>query len=246
MIDYYDDIYKNRLNRYGNDFQSRIVGQRRKVFENYLLKSVYRIDFEYGDKIYPGILEPYSQDETKTMQYLLTDLDLNLEIGSIIEVQKEELLFGNENKEYWLVYWIENKQAAGYHRYTVLKMTHTIKWKDREGNDQETLAYFYGQQDNMLKDELKSRSRSHVLYTENLKLSFFITCFNKNIRKDDYFEITIGEEDNRLTESYVVTGYDIISTPGIEYVSVDPVYIRDNTPAPQKESTDSEEDYYWL
>ena len=43
----YFDIYKQRVNRYGIDYQSRLQGKREHNFELYLLKSVYRVDFEY-------------------------------------------------------------------------------------------------------------------------------------------------------------------------------------------------------
>ena len=49
---YYEDIYLKRLNRYGYDYQSRIQGQRERVFEDKLLKSVYRVDFEYDGEMY--------------------------------------------------------------------------------------------------------------------------------------------------------------------------------------------------
>jgi hypothetical protein len=81
----------------------------------------------------------------------------------------------------------------------------------------------------MLKDEIRSRSRSDVIYTENLKSSFFVMPTTEFIRKDDYLEIGEGV----LKEAYRVTGYDIISTPGVEYVTVDPVYLRDNSEPPK-------------
>jgi hypothetical protein len=87
----------------------------------------------------------------------------------------------------------------------------------------------YGQEDNMIKDELRSRSRMDTLYGENLKSSFFIMPTNEFLRKDDYLEIGQGV----LREAFRVTGYDIHSTPGVEYVTVDPVYLRDHTPAPK-------------
>jgi hypothetical protein len=83
----------------------------------------------------------------------------------------------------------------------------------------------YGQQDNMLKDEIRSRSRMDAIYGENLKSSFFVMPTTEFIRKDDYLEIGEGA----LKEAYQVTGYDINSTPGVEYVTVDPVYLRDNS-----------------
>ena len=37
----YYDIYNKRLNRYGNDYQSRLQGKREHQFELYLSRSVY-------------------------------------------------------------------------------------------------------------------------------------------------------------------------------------------------------------
>lgn len=63
-----------------------------------------------------------------------------------------------------------------------------------------------------------------------------------NIRKDDYIEV--GEDE--LKEAYVVTGYDIQSTPGVEFVSVDPQYIRDLTEPPIQSAEDSDSDFFWI
>ena len=48
-MNYYNDVYLKRLNRYGLDYQSRVQGQREREFENYLLKTIYRVDFLYED-----------------------------------------------------------------------------------------------------------------------------------------------------------------------------------------------------
>ena len=85
---FYEDVYLNRLNRYGNDYQSRITGQRRKVFENYLYKTPFRVEFMYNNNFQVASLEPYKQNETKTLQYLLTDLALKLPNGTILEIEK--------------------------------------------------------------------------------------------------------------------------------------------------------------
>ena len=234
---YYEDVYLKRLNHYGVDFQSRIQGQREENFRRQLAKSVYYVEFEYEGVMREGELTPMRQNETKTMHYLLTDVHLDMPNGTILFIpDKDNILCP------WLIYYLEDIKASGYNRYIVLKMTHYLTWKNRQGETCSTWAYFYGQEDNMLKDELKSRSRSKVLYTENLKLSFFIMPLNENIRKDDYLEVTQG----KLTEAYVVTGYDIQSTPGVEFVSVDPQYIRDKSDPPIQGADDSDDDFYWL
>ena len=234
---YYEDVYLKRLNHYGVDFQSRIQGEREENFRRQMYRSVYYIEFEYDGVMREGELTPMRQNETKTMQYLLTDVHLDMPNGTILFLpDKDNILCP------WLIYYLENIKASGYNRYIVLKMTHYLTWTNRAGKRCTTWAYFYGQEDNMLKDELKSRSRSKVLYTENLKLSFFIIPLNENIRKDDYLEVTQG----KLTEAYVVTGYDIQSTPGVEFVSVDPQYLRDHSDPPTQDAGDSDDDFYWL
>ena len=234
---YYEDVYLKRLNRYGIDFQSRMQGQREENFRRQLLKSVYYVNFDYDGEVQEGELNPMRQNETKTMQYLLTNVHLDIPNGTILFIPDK-----NNELQPWLIYYLESLKASGYNRYIVLKMTHLLSWKDRDGIERESWAYFYGQEDNMLKDELRSRSRSKVLYTEPLKLSFFILPVNEFLKKDDYLEVGEGN----LKEAYVVTGCDIQSTPGVEFVSVDPQYIRDLTPPPEKTEEDSKEDFFWI
>ena len=237
MDNSYYDIYLKRLNRYGNDYQTRTQNKRERDFENYLLKSVYRIEFEYDTKINPATFERYKQDETETLHYLLTRVDVNIPNGTILMLPNKD-----DELKPWMIYYLEAIKASGYNRYIVLKMTHFLKWKDREGNSRSSWAYMYGQEDNMLKDELQSRSRSDARYTENLKGSFFVLPTNEYLRKDDYLEVGEGA----LKEGYRVTGYDIQSTPGVEYVTIDPIYLYDNSPAPEKQEGDNEKDYFWL
>ena len=239
----YFDIYKKRLNRYGNDYQERIQTEREKLFLLYLKKTIYWVTFEYNGEERVGSLEPYRQDDTKTLQYLLTPISEELEVGTV-------LLLTNKKGQQWryLIYYKDDHATNGYNKYTVLKITNLITWISREKEQCEIWAYFYGQEDNMLKDELKSRSRSHILYNENLKLSFFVCPLNNKIRKEDYFEIEITDSNGVATkEAYIVTGFDKISTPGVEYVSVDPVYIYDEEDSKKTISDDySGDDYFWV
>lgn len=234
---YFEDIYKKRVNRYGLDYQSRIQREREELFDLYLLKTIYRVDFLFEDEEVAGSLEKYKQDETQTLQYLLTKTNVNMPNGTILMIPDKDKI-----KKPWLVYYLEDIKASGYNRYIVLKMTHYLTWTARDGSQQESWAYMYGQEDNMLKDEIRSRSRMDTIYGENLKMSFFVMPTTPKIKKDDYLEIGTGE----LKEQYRVTGYDIQSTPGVEYVTVDPTYEYDLTPAPQLQPGDSEDDFFWL
>ena len=67
MLDqHYTSIYNKRLNKLGTDFQSRLEGQRAKEFDNFLLKSPNRVDFEYEGDFVAGVLEQYKEDYSET------------------------------------------------------------------------------------------------------------------------------------------------------------------------------------
>lgn len=240
----YFDIYKKRIDRYGDTQQERIQKQREKVFDIKIQNSVYKVSFEYEGEIHYGTLERNSQDNSETRQYLLTKTDLIIPAGAIVSITD---LAGKTND--WMIYYLEQIQASGYNKYIVLKMTHEITWKNKKGFLCSSKGYVYGQEDNMLKDEIRSRSRTHVLYDENIKLNFIVMPTSKELQKDCYFTIkTTGIE-----EAYQVTGYDIISTPGVMFVSMDPTFIRNEdseTIVPYEEKDEDgnfiESGYFWL
>ena len=236
-MEYYDDIYSVRLNRYGRTYQDRIQTKREKEFYDYLAKSVYLVKFNYNDAEVVGSFEKYKQDNTQTLQYLLVDVNTNIAPGTVLFIPNKD-----DELKPWMVYYLENMRASGYNRYIMLRMTHFLDWTAQDGSEQTTWAYMYGQENNMLKDELKSRSRMDTLYTENLKSSFFICPRNQYIKKDSYF--IVGEKP--FQEFYRVTGYDLQSAEGVEYVTVDPVYEYDLTPAPEKQTGDSEDEFFWF
>ena len=211
--------------------------KREKEFAQYLNKTVYKVIFSFGGEDQIGSFERYKQNDTQSLHYLLTDVHLNIPNGTVLLIPDKD-----EVEKPWMVYWLENIEASGYNRYVMLKMTHFLTWTARDGSDCSSWAYMYGQEDNMLKDEIRSRSRMDTLYGENLKSSFFVLPTTPNIRKDDY--IIVGEKP--LQEYYRVIGYDIQSSEGVEYVTVDPVYEFDQTPAPEQKVTDNPADFFWL
>ena len=233
-MSYYDEVYLKRLNRYGYDYQSRVQAQREREFEGKLLKSVYRVEFEFEEETHPATLERYKQDETELMQYLLTRVSLNIPSGTILMIPDK-----NSELQPWMVFWLESIKASGYNRYIVLKMTHFITWRDADGNIQETWCYFHGNGDNALKETIKS---SGAIYVEDSNIRFAVMPLNTALLKNTYIEVGEGV----LKEAYSVTGYDIHSTPGVEYVSLDPMYIKNLTPAPPKTEEDSSDVYFWL
>lgn len=219
----YIEIYKRRLNRYGLDYQSRVQGQRERDFDNYLLKSIYRVDFWYNDTFTPATLERYKQDYSEIQCYLLTRRELDLPNGTILMIESRD-----GTTKPWMVWWKEEIEASGYNRYVVLKMTHTITWRDAENILHEQWAFFSGPGNANMSDTLKSPS-GEAIYKENNNLYMFVTSYNNKIVRDMYFEITFKD----TATAYVVLESDVNSTPGVIYATADSSYIRD-------ESADSE------
>ena len=71
-MSYFTDVYLKRVNRYGNDYQSRVQGKREENFEYYLLKSVYRVDIEVFLKTM------YYNFKDITSRYLIENCNLSL------------------------------------------------------------------------------------------------------------------------------------------------------------------------
>lgn len=234
MSNYYQDVYLKRLNRYGLDYQSRLRGQLERDFNNYLLKTIYRVDFNFEQEYHPGSLERYKQDYTETSCYLLTKRDLIIPNGTILELESQ-----NGDKTPWMVWWLEKIESSGYNRYVVLKMTHQLNWKIKEENFS-AWGYFSGPGNTTINDIIESETGA-PLYLENNNLHMFITTQNDNLLKDVYFEVKQGN----ITQGYVVREFDINSTPGIAYLSVDPVPLREEDKI-ELTDKDSNEDIFWL
>lgn len=235
MSEYYNSVYAKRLNRYGLDYQSRIQTQRERDFDNYLYKTIYRVDFEYDGKMIPGSLEHNKQDYSETQAYLLTQIGVQIPNGTVLQIQSK-----NGIETPWMIWWLEQIEASGYNRYIVLKMTHQLTWKiDNVSTTQ--WGYFSGPGTSTISDTIKSSSGKPI-YSENNNLHMFITSYNNTIERDLYFEVV--QKDTK--QGYVITEFDINSTPGVAYISVDPVPLREEQIAPEPSTDDSQEDYYWL
>lgn len=228
----YFDIYKKRMNRYGDNATDRLEKGRQQNFEKFLYQSPHYTKFQYKDKEVECVFEPSSQDETKTVMHVLCRVGEKFNPGDIVTIC---------GKRYMFWYWDE-RQDSGYNRWNVIKLSQCIEWLNEDGSTWSNEAYIFSQQTNMLKNELKSRSRSATLYLENLKLDFMIMPSDKNLEIGSYLVIKIDD----MSRAERVTGIDFLSTPGVMYVSMDPTIERDLTPPSEKKPEDNDNDYFWL
>lgn len=236
-MDNYSDLFRRRINRYGYNQQTRIQGRREREFESLLKRSIYRVNFFLNNKRIPAILKPMKQDKAETLHYLLVRTGNELELGTILQIP------GRKNKKKpWMIFYMDDRKASGYNRYVVLRMTHNLGWWDQDHKRHNSWAQMFGQQNNLMVDMLKSRSRFAALYSESVKGPHLIMPINQNLQKDSY--LTISQYG--ITRAYRVTGTDIQSTGGVMYVTLLPVMIRDESIAPEPQAGDQEKDFFWL
>lgn len=235
MSNYYSNVYQKRLNRYGLDYQSRIQGQREKDFEAYLYKTIYRVDFDFDGTMHPGSLEQSAQDHSETQCYLLTRRELVIPNGTVLFIENK-----NGDKAPWMVWWLEHLEASGYNRYVVLKMTHELTWIYEEEKTTQW-GYFFGPGQSAM-SSTNQASGANAIYRENNNAYRFVTSFNESLIRGSYFEVIY----KGLAQAYVIKEFDVSSTPGVAYITVDPVPLRDLTKAKVCPVHDSTEETFWL
>lgn len=232
----YSDVYKARVNRYGLNYQSRVQNMREKSFEDYLIKSVYRVDFKHEDIWQPASFEPLKQTDAKTLHYLLTRVDLNMDAGTVLMLPNKDEVF-----EPWMIIYLEDYKASGYNRYLTVKLKNMV-----EINGVSTPVCFYGPGERFMRDTIKSRggfsSGGGAIYLEDQNNYLMIMPFNPDIKKDLYLEIGEGA----MKQPFRVMGYDIQTDPGVEYVTLEIVYEYDKSEEPLQYPTDDESDWFWL
>ena len=92
-------------NRYGIDYQSRIQFES-KLFDLYLVKSIYRVDFYFNNILTAGSFEKYKQDETQTLHYLLTKTDVSIPNGTILMIPDKDKV-----EKPWMVYYLRTDKG---------------------------------------------------------------------------------------------------------------------------------------
>jgi hypothetical protein len=231
----YVSIYRKRLNRYGKDYASRIEGKRAREFEDFLLKTPNRVDFEYKGDLVAGVLEQYKQDHSETQGYLLTTRDTELPSGTIITFKNK-----NNQNQNWMVWWQEQIKTSGYNRYVILKMSHLIEWS-KDGVKNKQWSFFSSPGTRAVRDTAISGAEG-ALFMENNNSYMFITPYHQDFTRDSYLEMPNGE----LVSAYRVVEFDNIATPGVSYLTIESIAKKDNTPTPVKGADDKEQDFFWL
>lgn len=201
------EIYKARVLARGNSIKERIENSLKKDFEDVLRRSPDRVDFEYNDETYEGLLVQSSktQSELKTVFNFFTRVDLQLPEGGVISIFDK--VFNKTRK--WIIFNAEPKSYYGYIKYKVLELNYELKYITDYGVEKVMPAFITGSTDSEIKDYFKIVFSS-LVELPNKTLSLVIPA-TKDLNSNCRF--MIGEEVWRYIDS------DKISVPGVYYAT---------------------------
>lgn len=223
-MDYFNDVYLKKINRFGDNIQDRVHGQMRNDFENKLKKSVNTVKLYNlkNKEIGIGILETKKVDEKQLNSYLCTRVEDKYNSGFVFKT-----IDSDKNAKTWLVVLQEKYQTIGYNRYKVVLLDNLLEWIGTDGLIHSSYVHYIGSLDGALKENFSIDFDTAVGNpTKNLKL---ICSYNDDLKRD--LRINISDETWR------VVGYDKISIPGVMYVTLEEDFIQKTKYANQEELT---------
>ena len=162
-----------------NSFDSEAGDVEIEETDSFLLVSknlIEGIEYDLSNE-YIGILEPYKQDKTQTLSYLLTRRNVILPSGYVLKTINTK---GDERN--WIIWWMEEIAATGYNRYVVMKANQLISWEDENKIKYTQWAHFSGPGSQKIKDMVQS-TKENTVYLENENLYMFITTATNKINK---------------------------------------------------------------
>lgn len=214
-MSYYEDVYLQRVNRNGTSRQERILNTKIQNFENFLPKSMYKVDFSYNYQNYIGSLQPAKGDEKDIVSYMLTSKTVDIATGSILDITTST---GTNQK--WLVTFKDYNDTYGYNKYKVYLLDRILTWYDKDKKVHTSYVNVASSKDSSVKDVFKNIGGGSA-YREAQNYVNLIMKFDSNIQKEYYCLL------NESPRAFVVSGFDSETVPGVQYLTIDITLVRD-------------------
>lgn len=213
-MSYYEDVYLQRVNRNGTSRQERILNTKIQNFENFLPKSMYKVDFSCNYQNYIGSLQPAKGDEKDVVSHMLTSKTVDIATGSILDVTTST---GANQK--WLVTFKDHNETYGYNKYKVYLLDRILTWYDKDKKVHTSYVNVASTKDNSVKDIFRNIGGS--AYREAQNYINLIMKFDTNIQKEYYCLL------NGSPRAFIVSDYDCETVPGVQYLTIDITPVRD-------------------
>ena len=214
-MSYYEDVYLQRVNRNGTSRQERILNTKIQIFESFLPKSIYKVDFSCNYQNHVGLLQPTKGDEKDVISHMLTSKTVDIATGSILDVTTST---GTNQK--WLVTFKDHDNTYGYNKYKVYLLDRVLTWYDKDKKVHTSYVNVASSKDNSVKDIFKNIGGGSI-YREAQNYVNLIMKFDNNIQKE-YYCLLDGSP-----RAFIVSGFDCETVPGVQYLTIDITLVRD-------------------
>ena len=213
-MDYFADVYQKRVNRFGDNIQSRVHGKMEYDFELKLKKSVNRVelfdDINAQQNFDVAIFETNTINETENVNYLCTRTTSVFDNGYVFYTIKPF----TRDKQAWMVLYREQYQTIGYNRYVVVLLENELKWIGKDGLFHTSYVHYVGDKEGKIKSNFKI---NYEVAVDTPSKTLFMICPKSSFIHRD-LKMNISDETWR------VSGYDKISVPGVMYVTLEEDY----------------------
>ena len=197
----YIDVYKKRVEHLGTNPQRRAMESGILEFSRSLRYNEHTQRGLHKDSdslTFDGIVLTNKEDDNKSTQILLTELDVPLACGDIVIW----------NDERWLIYQYTTSSYQPYQKFFMVRCNYEIKWVDEEGEVRKSWCYLLGSKDSKIKDNF--RTWNQVITPQPNKYIQLIL---------PHTTMAINTEIIVLDEAWYLVDYDQNSVPGIVFMS---------------------------
>ena len=205
----YYNVFKARLTADGANYKEQIEHLAQRNFDRYLAETPTAVDILYEGNEYKVAIVENKQDEFRLSKQMLSSLNDNFPIGSLIYWKFFEPSDCPEN--FWILWKIQQNSLQDHTVSYISRCNHKLKWIDGQGVRHEQYVYEFSSKENMIRGTFKSRVQE-IIASEPNKFMEIIMPFTKDVKREQRFIID--------GEGWYVIEFDSSSVDGITYVTL--------------------------
>lgn len=209
----YYDVYKARVNAFGDTNQERVINESKIDFERFLESSPSAAKIYFKDNLYECAIISSRQDDSKTLHKLLIDSEVEITSGDLIQ-WNHNIVEGP--LEHWIILRQQQKVFFAYRKYYMVRCNKEVSWIDEYGVVKTNYCYQVSSVDKLIKDYFPDNSESITYADFNQYISLLIPY--EDFKKETRF--IIGNQ------AWKVVGFDKTSVPGIVYLTLKEDFIN--------------------
>lgn len=237
-MDYFKDVYLRRINRYGNDIRSRIVGDKEHEFDNlFIHRTVYQSLIYKVNENEVNILislQPNKWNESEEISNILVSKkELELSTGDILSIYQK--VRDREIYNKYLILFIEDNITLGYRNYKVILLDDNINLTNEYGDTNMVVPVKIINNSSIIKNSFSLKNGGYTEPNRELR------CISRDFdffKKDQYF--------THKNKGWKISGIDNISIENVAYISFGEVLKNEYEPRDSEKIIVSDKENFFL